>query len=138
MTNVPTRRTCGAMGVHRRLLNTHPEYAHARAAIENRALAFARSGSPTARAGITTVPVVVHVVYSSASPEQNLTIEQIRSQIEVLNRDFRRLNPDTATVPSVFQGSVADARVEYRTSAKFDSAEVMGWLGRFFLSFIPL
>ena len=117
MTNVPTRRTCGAMGVHRRLLNTHPEYARARAAIENRALAFARSGSPTARAGITTVPVVVHVVYSSASPEQNLTIEQIRSQIEVLNRDFRRLNPDTATVPSVFQGSVADARVEFALAA---------------------
>ncbi len=33
---------------------------------------------------------------------------------------------------------VADARIEYRTSAKFDEAEVMSWLARFFLSFVPL
>lgn len=39
---------------------------------------------------------------------------------------------------TVSSAKVADARLEYRTSAKFDSAEVMGWLGRFFLSFIPL
>jgi hypothetical protein len=45
MTNVPMRRTRGAMDVHRRLLNTHPEYARARAAIENRALAFASGGA---------------------------------------------------------------------------------------------
>lgn len=39
------------------------------------------------------------------------------------------------TVPS---SQVADARIEYRTSAKFDKAEMMSWLARFFLSFIPL
>jgi len=39
---------------------------------------------------------------------------------------------------TVSSAKVADARFEYRTSAKFDKAEVMGWLGRFFLSFIPL
>jgi flagellar L-ring protein precursor FlgH len=39
---------------------------------------------------------------------------------------------------TVSSAKVADARIEYRTSAKFDSAEVMGWLARFFLSFIPL
>lgn len=49
------------------------------------------------------------------------------------------VQPDTIrpgnTVPS---SQVADARIEYRTSAKFDKAEMMNWLGRFFLSFIPL
>lgn len=39
------------------------------------------------------------------------------------------------TVPS---SQVADARIEYRTSAKLDRAEMMSWLARFFLSFIPL
>ncbi|KAB2319150.1 flagellar basal body L-ring protein FlgH [Betaproteobacteria bacterium SCN1] len=39
---------------------------------------------------------------------------------------------------SVSSTKVADARIEYRTSAKLDSAEVMGWLARFFLSFAPL
>jgi len=49
------------------------------------------------------------------------------------------VQPDTIqagnTVPST---KVADVRIEYRTSAKFDKAEVMGWMARFFLSFIPL
>jgi flagellar L-ring protein precursor FlgH len=38
----------------------------------------------------------------------------------------------------VSSAKVADARIEYRTSAKIDKAEMMGWLARFFLSFIPL
>jgi len=39
---------------------------------------------------------------------------------------------------SVSSTKVADARIEYRTSAKLDSAEVMSWLARFFLSLAPL
>ena len=49
------------------------------------------------------------------------------------------VQPDTIQAGNtVSSAKVADARIEYRTSAKFDTAEVMGWLGRFFLSFIPL
>jgi flagellar L-ring protein FlgH len=49
------------------------------------------------------------------------------------------VQPDTIQAGNVVSSTkVADARIEYRTSAKFDTAEVMGWLGRFFLSFIPL
>ena len=49
------------------------------------------------------------------------------------------VQPDTIlSGNTVSSAKVADARIEYRTSAKFDTAEVMGWLGRFFLSFIPL
>lgn len=49
------------------------------------------------------------------------------------------VQPDTIQAGNtVSSAKVADARIEYRTSAKFDSAEVMGWLARFFLSFIPL
>ncbi len=32
---------------------------------------------------------------------------------------------------------VADARIEYRGTGTVDSAQVMGWLSRFFLSFLP-
>jgi flagellar L-ring protein precursor FlgH len=49
------------------------------------------------------------------------------------------VQPDTIQAGNVVSSAkVADARIEYRTSAKLDSAEVMGWLARFFLSFIPL
>lgn len=39
---------------------------------------------------------------------------------------------------TVSSTEVADARVEYRTSAKLDRAEIMSWLARFFLSIAPL
>ena len=42
--------------------------------------------------GVITVPVVVHVVYNTA--EENISTDQILSQIQVLNEDFRRLNAD--------------------------------------------
>tara|TARA_R110002049_G_scaffold214232_1_gene385732 strand:+ start:215 stop:883 length:669 start_codon:yes stop_codon:yes gene_type:complete len=49
------------------------------------------------------------------------------------------VQPDTIQAGNtVSSAKVADARIEYRTSAKFDTAEVMGWLARFFLSFIPI
>jgi flagellar L-ring protein precursor FlgH len=49
------------------------------------------------------------------------------------------VQPDTIQAGNtVASAKVADARIEYRTSAKFDKAEMMSWMARFFLSFIPL
>lgn len=42
--------------------------------------------------GIITIPTVVHVIYSNSN--ENISEAQILSQIQVLNEDFRRLNPD--------------------------------------------
>jgi len=48
------------------------------------------------------------------------------------------VQPDTILVGNNVPSSrVADARIEYRTSANFDQTEMMNWMGRFFLSFIP-
>lgn len=48
------------------------------------------------------------------------------------------VNPNTITGANVVQSTqVADARIEYKANSFIDSAQVMGWLGRFFLSFMP-
>jgi flagellar L-ring protein precursor FlgH len=48
------------------------------------------------------------------------------------------VNPATITNGnSVSSTQVADARIEYRANGQIDSAQVMGWLGRFFLTFLP-
>src|SRR4051794_15705013 len=39
-----------------------------------------------------TIPVVVHVVYKTTG--QNISDAQVQSQIDVLNEDFGRTNPD--------------------------------------------
>lgn len=38
---------------------------------------------------------------------------------------------------TVASTQVADARIEYRANGSLDSAQVMGWLSRFFLNFLP-
>ena len=63
------------------------------------------------RSGITRIPVVVHVVWNTAT--QNVSDAQILSQIDVLNRDFRRTNPDVAGTPAPFLPLTADSRIEF-------------------------
>ena len=107
----PTVRKCGTMDVHRRLLSSVPEYARARAEIENHARVYEAGQAVTLRTGITRIPVVVHVVWNT--PAQNVSEAQINSQIDVLNRDFRRTNPDVSTTPAPFLGLATDARIEF-------------------------
>ena len=40
-------------------------------------------------------------------------------------------------VNSVSSGQVADAHIEYRGTGSVDSAQIMGWLSKFFLTFLP-
>jgi hypothetical protein len=62
------------------------------------------------------IPVVVHVVYNT--PDQNISTDQVRSQIKVLNEDFRKKNKDAAYVPAAFKNLAADSRIEFRLATK--------------------
>jgi hypothetical protein len=99
------------MVVHRRLLNESGDYREARARIENHTLEFLANEGPAAVTGVTRFPVVVHVVHKT--PAQNVSDQQVHSQIDVLNRDFRATNPDTSIVPQVFKNLIADSRIEF-------------------------
>ena len=68
---------------------------------------------------IITIPVVVHVLYNSA--QQNISDAQILSQIDILNKDYQRLNEDTINTPSVFQPVAADCGFQFAL-AKVDTA----------------
>lgn len=57
------------------------------------------------------IPVVVHVVYSSSA--MNITDAQVRSQIDVLNEDFRRLNADKSNTPSAHAAVAADVEINF-------------------------
>lgn len=57
------------------------------------------------------IPVVVHVVYQNEV--QNISDEQIHSQIDVLNADYRALNESLSIIPEPFQALIADMEVEF-------------------------
>jgi hypothetical protein len=112
---LPTKRTCGTMPVHHRLLREVESYAKNRALIENHARMFARGLRVSARE-VVTIQTVVHVVYSTE--EQNISDEQIKSQIDVLNEDYNKLNPDVSEVPSVWQNLVGNTRIKFVLATK--------------------
>ncbi len=107
----PTTRNCGTMPVHERLLRTDPEYRRLRIVSENNHFAFRLHRGVMARTGVTRIPVVVHVVFRTAA--QNVSDAQVKSQIEVLNRDFRKTNVDLNRIPVPFKPLATDARIEF-------------------------
>lgn len=109
--NQPQVRRCATMDVHRRLLSTNPEYARARDEIEIHAQRYETGELSSQRTGVTRIPVVVHVVWNTTA--QNISDAQITSQIDVLNRDFRRTNPDVSITPAPFLPLATDARIEF-------------------------
>ncbi|MFT3824513.1 MAG: M43 family zinc metalloprotease [Chitinophagaceae bacterium] len=116
------QRTCVSQQYYEQELRTDPELAKKLAAIE-KAIQQSKETTTTGTSGSTagmqviTIPVVVHVLYNS--PALNLTDAQIQSQIEVLNRDFRKLNTDTINTPLVFKSRAADCFIEFKL-AKVD------------------
>ena len=59
---------------------------------------------------VVTIPVVVHIVYQYEV--QNLSVDQIQSQIDVLNQCYRKLNTDWTLTPAVWAPLVADCEFE--------------------------
>lgn len=60
---------------------------------------------------IINIPVVVHVIFNNAA--QNISDEQVKSQLAVLNNDFRRLNVDAINTPDAFKAAAADTRIMF-------------------------
>ena len=112
---VPPRRRCGTMQVHYRLLEQDPNFRLRQAELERRV--DRRLAADTAlRAGVTTIPTVVHVVYKTKA--ERISAAQVKSQITALNKDFGATNPDKSKVPPVWQGLVTDARVQFALATK--------------------
>jgi hypothetical protein len=57
------------------------------------------------------IPIVFHIVYNAS--EQNLSDEQLYTQLAVLNEDFNKRNSDTVNTVPVFKPLVAAAGIQF-------------------------
>lgn len=57
------------------------------------------------------IPVVFHIVYNDV--EQNISFQQIYSQLNVLNEDFNRKNPDSVNTLEVFKSAAAKCNIRF-------------------------
>lgn len=103
-------RQCAAMDVLESQFTADPGLKARMSDIENftdrviQKRAFARLEN-----GVLIIPVVVNVIYRASS--ENISNEQIQSQIDVLNEDFNATNTDVSNTPSIFQ--YADVNIQF-------------------------
>lgn len=99
------QRNCGTMEHYERAVQENPSYELNQIEIENFTNEFLSHNNGADRA-IVTIPVVVHVVYNNTT--ENISDAQILTQIDVLNKDFAKMNADAANTPSIFTASNTD------------------------------
>lgn len=101
-------RTCAAEEVLQQQLLNNPAMRQEMDRIEEHVQKFAQTAHDRT---VITIPVVVHVVWYNST--QNISDDEILSQITVLNDDFRRTNADAGNTPSAFQGVAADCEINF-------------------------
>ena len=110
--DAPLRRSCGTMAVHMMLLEKSPSFRARQFRLEQDFTRRRSADVSLDKLAVVTVGVVVNVVYQTAV--QNVSDAQVRSQIDVLNRDFGATNPDKSKVPTPWKGLVTDSRIRFK------------------------
>ncbi len=114
------QKDCRHSDYESQIIDAYPELAARFQSQQALSAVKAKSSSTDQAAAVPeliTIPVVVHILYNKA--EQNLSTEQVMSQVEALNRDFRGKNEDRKKAPSWFSAVAADCGIEFQL-ARFD------------------
>ena len=101
---------CKTMELHIQHLKDDPAYERRLKDLELLSKKYIANRKPY-DTSIVKVPVVVHIIYNT--PIHNISNARVQSQIDALNRDFRRLNWDTSNTPVPYKYLGADTRIEF-------------------------
>ena len=97
---------------HIDILNSkYPQFLEARKNVNTQTKNWVQNNLNSKSSTIITIPVVVHVVWNTN--QENITDQQVFSQIDVLNADFRRTNIDAIMTPNVWSNIAADTEIEF-------------------------
>jgi hypothetical protein len=116
VSTTPSRRQCGTMAVHHLLLEMDPNFRQRQTDLEATTALRMATGAALRAEAPTTIPTVVHVVYNTRT--ENISVRQVKSQIAVLNRDFRAKNTDRSKVPEVWRGLVSDSGIQFSLATR--------------------
>ena len=75
-------------------------------------LVLENSSASRIESGVIKIPVVIHNLYHT--PGEKISDAQVASQLELLNKCFRRKNADSVNTPAVFKGLAADCEIEFQ------------------------
>ncbi|MEO5571738.1 MAG: M43 family zinc metalloprotease [Bacteroidia bacterium] len=110
------RQFCATTEMNAKALAKHPEYAANQAKLEKQTADYAKqviqSGNQKIQGVVYIIPVVFHVIHQWGA--ENISDAQIIDAVNVLNRDYRKLNADTNVIIPSFTGIASDAEIEFR------------------------
>lgn len=110
----PHKRSCGVMAGFHRLAEIDQGYRGRLAEIESGTQKRIAKMNVAKLSGVT-VPVVVHVVYKEK--EHNISDDQVKSQIDILNQDFAAKNTDVGNVPAPWKSLATAAKITFKLAA---------------------
>jgi hypothetical protein len=103
-------------------METDPGYRDRRLKVQAETQRLIASGEAMRVADrVTTVQVVVHVVYGTK--QENISDAQVKSQIAALNRDYALKNADKSQVPAPFKSLVANPNVQFELATRDPDGE---------------
>ncbi|MFZ8835900.1 MAG: M43 family zinc metalloprotease [Flavobacteriales bacterium] len=105
-------RFCGQWMMEEAFFNAHPEERERALQDDLRLEWETEQFQDVNRDELIIIPVVFHVIHYNG-PE-NISDEQLYSGIEVMNRDFRKLNTDIDDVVDAFADIASDTEIEFR------------------------
>jgi PKD repeat protein len=112
---------CGTSEAYKKLLNSNPviaeEIERSNKELEEYTQNYIQSeGVRSSRGTVYTIPVVFHVIHNYGV--ENISDDQVRDAVRVLNEDFQLLNADISKANSAFQGITGNSEIRFVLAQK--------------------
>lgn len=109
------KRVCGTMEYNQRLMNENPSFKAHTEAFEKKMQEMSGHTQRTTNQVII-IPVVVHNVFKDAT--DSITMNDVLSQIDSMNKDFRLMNADKSLIPPAWNTVASDFEIEFCLAAR--------------------
>ena len=104
--------TCYTTEMLRERIRQEPKVLETRRILEEHTRRYIAALPEGSRHTVRIIPVVFHIVHNYG--QENISDAQVLDAVRILNEDFRKLNPDTASIVPAFQSIAADCQIEFR------------------------
>ncbi|MCX6273783.1 MAG: M43 family zinc metalloprotease [Bacteroidetes bacterium] len=115
-------RRCSSAEYAKALELSDPAYLQRRIESESESAQWIAAHTGESQRSIVTIPVVFHMLYHDTSQYLDDTV--IQSQLDVINEDYRRTNPDSGQTPLAFRAVAADCEIEFCFAKRTPSGQL--------------
>ncbi|MBO7651924.1 MAG: T9SS type A sorting domain-containing protein [Bacteroidales bacterium] len=107
---------CGTDSVYDELVKRDPQVALNRAKLNDFVREYIKQNPRSNDDEVYVIPVVFHVLHEYGY--ENISYEAIQAAIEQMNKDYRKMRDDTASIKEEFKPIAADTKIEFRLARK--------------------